>query len=283
MRLTDPALVLALLEEAGFAGDGYITLARIGAERKEKQVARLDLHEGVDAVAWLARQLADQTAGPDGNAKFRLRHHAPGGARLGGTQFKVEGTPAAASPDPEPEPEPILGEPEVFPSEVADDAQAALLAKIAAEPSLRDRMRPTADDASSRRRPLDGTPDGDSADRPTYDELARRVRDLEAELAGRTDQLLRAREDLAASRDRELDWKDRCHRADRDRDREREARLRAEAETETQRKARVEAEDRIEDLEAELADKEAADEVLSEQIAELERLMDAPKWPFFRR
>ena len=276
MRLNDPAPVLALLEEAGFAGDGYITLARIGAERKEKQVARLDLHEGVDAVAWLARQLADQTAEPDGNAKFRLRHHAPGGARLGGTQFKAEGPPTAASSEPEPEPE-------VFPSEVADDAQAVLLARIAAEPSLRDRMRPTAEDASSRRRPLDGTPDGDSADRPTYAELARRVRDLEAELAGRTDQLLRAREDLAASRDRELDWKDRCHRADRDRDRAREARLRAEAEAEGERKARVEAEDRIEDLEAELADKEAADEVLSEQIAELERLMDAPKWPFFRR
>jgi len=281
MRLTDPAPVLALLEEAGFAGDGYITLARIGAERKEKQVARLDLHDGVDAVAWLARQLADQIAGPDGNAKFRLRHHAPGGARLGGTQFKAEGTPAAASA--EPEPEPVLGEPEIVPSSVADDAQTALLAKIAAEPSLRDRMRPTADDASSRRRPLDGTPDGDSEARPTYDELARRVRDLEAELAGRTDQLLHAREDLAASRDRELDWKDRCHRADRDRDREREARLRAEAGAEMERKARVEAEDRIEDLEAELADKEAADEVLSEQIAELERLMDAPKWPFFRR
>jgi len=279
MRLVDPEPVLALLEEADLAGDGYITLARIGPKRKEKQVARLDLYDGVDAIWWLSHQISVQDAGPEGAARLRLRHHAVGGARLNGIQFTAEGPPTQLEVGPQ------SGRRDSASTVVVEDAVSVpvmSVSDVGRAPSLRDRL-PDRHGASIR----DRLPDRHGGRLPEVDldvrALVHRVQDLEAALAARSDELLRVRELLASAREREIDRKERCLRAEQERDRERDARLQVEAECEEERAARRAAEVAVEELEAELAEKEAADEVLSEQIAELERLMDAPKWPFFRR
>jgi hypothetical protein len=253
MKITNDKSVAPFLAEASIPEDGYITLVRIGSDRKEAQVARLELSDGIAPAAWLTQELVGESASPDESTRFRLRHHAPGGARISGAHFTVEGL-------------------------IASSKEAAAVKPLLSLPSQLPAQVPGSTSGSLPGEPVRSGP-SPPMERNGPDLLARPNADLEHVLGEQARELRWFREDLAESRKKERASGERCHRAELALQTSEQAQLRAEVEAADDRKALHSAEQEVEELQEDLRAMERINEALADQIEECVQLFkETPKW-----